>query len=239
MSVTVHRSVVALATLLTASTFGLGAVTPASAATVCGPAGYSAPIATTTSLSLTRSAGQYGSVNVATVRVSSGAGTPAGTVRISVSNGASYTASLNNNGFAQRQLPRNLAPSRTHTVTASYDGQGSCRASGPVSKYYTVVRAGTAVRGLDASDIRRGSRPHVTGRVTSYTGVTPHGKVRISLVKGGQTRQERTVPLRGGRFGATFGRSWTRGPWTVRTAFVSTRYYRAATDSTTFRVGRK
>ena len=50
-----HRSVAVLATLLAASTVGLGAVTSAQAASVCGPKTYAAPIATSTSLSLTRS----------------------------------------------------------------------------------------------------------------------------------------------------------------------------------------
>ena len=64
---------------------GLGAVTSASARTVCGPAGYAAPIATTTSLSLSRTVGEYGSVNNAKVRASVlRVGTPSGNVRMSV-----------------------------------------------------------------------------------------------------------------------------------------------------------
>ncbi len=234
--VTPVRAVLALA--LTASTFGLGAVTSASAASVCGPAGYAAPIATTTSLSLTRSAGQYGAVNVATVRVASGAGTPSGTVRVAV-NGETYTGTLNSDGVAQRQLPRSLAPSHTYRVTASYDGSGSCRASGPVSKFYTVVRAGTAVRGLQVHNAWPGVRPRVSGQVASYTGVVTRGQVRVRLVDHGKVRQERVVGLRNGAFSATFGRTSARGTWTVRAAFVANRAFRGSHASTTFRYGQR
>src|SRR6476620_11761423 len=89
MSVSRAYRSVALASALAAATFGLGAVTSAQAASVCGPSGYAAPIATTTSLSLARSVVEYGSVDLATVKVSSGAGTPSGTVRLGVSDGSS------------------------------------------------------------------------------------------------------------------------------------------------------
>ena len=192
-----HRSVAVLATLLTASTVGLGAVTSAQAASVCGPVGYAAPIATTTSLSLDRSVAEYGFVNVATIRVSSGAGTPSGTVRTSVA-GVTRTDVLDHRGATQRELPRRLEAGHSYSVTTSYDGQGSCQASGPVRKYYTVVRARTDVRGLEASDVRTGGRPHVSGRVASSTGITPDGKVRVTLTRGGTAKQA-TVRLRGGR----------------------------------------
>ena len=228
----------ALALALTASTFGLGAVTSASAASVCGPAGYAAPIATTTTLSLARSAGQYGAVNVATVRVASGAGTPGGTVRVSV-NGETYTGSLNSDGVAQRQLPRSLAPSHTYRVTASYAGSGNCRPSGPVSKFYTVVRAGTFVRGLQVHNIWPGVRPRATGRVDSATGVVTRGQVRVRLVNHGKVRQERIVGLRNGAFRATFGRTTARGTWTVRAKFVANRTFRGSHASATFRYGQR
>jgi len=231
-----HRSVAVLATLLTASTVGLGAVTSAQAASVCGPAGYAAPIATTTSLSLDRSVAEYGFVNVATIRVSSGAGTPSGTVRTSVA-GVTRTDALDHRGATQRELPRRLEAGHSYSVTTSYDGQGSCQASGPVRKYYTVVRARTNVRGLEARDVRTGGRPHVSGRVASSTGITPDGKVRVTLTRGGTAKQA-TVRLRGGRFGVTFGRLSQRGTWKVKAAMVANGDYRASSDSTRFRVGR-
>lgn len=231
-----HRSVAVLATLLTASTVGLGAVTSAQAASVCGPAGYAAPIATTTSLSLDRSVAEYGFVNVATIRVSSGAGTPSGTVRTSVA-GVTRTDVLDHRGATQRELPRRLEAGHSYSVTTSYDGQGSCQASGPVRKYYTVVRARTNVRGLEARDVRTGGRPHVSGRVASSTGITPDGKVRVTL-KRGDTAKQATVRLRGGRFSVTFGRISQRGTWKVKAVMVANGDYRASSDSTKFRVGR-
>ena len=159
-----HRSVAVLATLLAASTVGLGAVTSAEAASVCGPAGYAAPIATTTSLSLDRSVAAYGFVNVASIRVSSGAGTPSGTVRTSVA-GVTRTDTLDHRGTTQRELPRRLEAGHTYKVTTSYAGSGSCQPSGPVSKYYTVVGESTNARGLEARDVRAGGRPHVNGMV--------------------------------------------------------------------------
>ena len=231
-----HRSVAVLATLLTASTVGFGAVTSAQAASVCGPAGYAAPIATTTSLSLDRSVAEYGFVNVATIRVSSGAGTPSGTVRTSVA-GVTRTDALDHRGATQRELPRRLEAGHSYSVTTSYDGQGSCQASGPVRKYYTVVRARTNVRGLEARDVRTGGRPHVSGRVAASTGITPDGKVRVTLTRGGTAKQA-TVRLRGGRFSVTFGRISQRGTWKVKAVMVANRDYRASSDSTRFRVGR-
>lgn len=231
-----HRSVAVLATLLTASTVGLGAVTSAQAASVCGPVGYAAPIATTTSLSLDRSVAEYGFVNVATIRVSSGAGTPSGTVRTSVA-GVTRTDVLDHRGATQRELPRRLEAGHSYSVTTSYDGQGSCQASGPVRKYYTVVRARTNVRGLEARDVRTGGRPHVSGRVASSTGITPDGKVRVTL-KRGDTAKQATVRLRGGRFSVTFGRISQRGTWKVKAVMVANGDYRASSDSTKLRVGR-
>ncbi len=234
------RAVAALTTIGSVSTLALVAVAaPASAASICSNPGYPAPVATSTSLSLTRTVGQYGAVNVASVRVSSGAGTPTGTVRITVSNGASYQASLDRSGFAQRQLPRGLTAQHTYKVSARYDGQGSCRPSGPVSKYYTVVKAGTDVRGLVARDIRKGGRPSVAGRVTSYTGVTPSGSVLVKLVKNGHVEKSKTVTLRDGRFRATFGRTSDTGGWTVKAAYLGNRNFKDSSDSTTFQVTRR
>ena len=224
--ITVSRTAAALAALLTASTIALGAVGPAAAATVCGPAGYAAPIATTTSLTLSRSVQQAGSTNVAKVRVSSGAGTPSGTVHLSVSDGSTYTLSLNGGGLAQQALPRTLRPSKTYTVTASYDGQGTCRPSGPVSKYVTVVRAHTAVRGLAAQHARPGAATHVTGRVASSTGLTPRGQVWVRLVHLGTVRQERVVRLHDGRFTATL-RAAGKG-WTIRAALLQNAVFRGS-----------
>lgn len=230
-----HRSVAVLATLLAASTVGLGAVTSAQAASVCGPSGYAAPIATATGLSLARTVVQYGSVDVATVTVSSGAGTPSGTVHLGVSNGASYRLTLDRHGAARHALPRELPAQRTYTVTASYDGSGSCLGSGPVRKYVTVVRAGTDVRGLEARDIRSGGRPTVSGRVRSDTGLTRNGAVRVTLTRG-DVEKERTVDLRGGRFSVTFGRTDAAGTWKVRAVVLGSRDFRGVSGTTNFRV---
>ena len=227
---------VLLASALATATFGLGAVTSAEAAGVCGPAGYSAPIATNTNLSLNRSMAEYGFVNVATIRVSSGAGTPSGTVRTTVA-GVSRTDELDHRGATQRELPRRLEAGHTYRVSTSYAGNGSCQASGPVSKYYTVVRAGTDVRALAARDIRPGGHPQVSGRVASSTGITPDGLVRVTLTRGGATKQA-TVRLHAGRFNATFGRISHRGTWKVKAEMLGNHDYRGARDWTHFRVGR-
>lgn len=228
-----YRSVV-LASALAAATFGLGAVTSAQAASVCGPAGYAAPIATTTSLSLSRSMAEYGFVNVATIRVRSGAGTPSGTVRTTVA-GTTRSDQLDHRGTTQRELPRLLDAGHTYKVSSSYLGKGSCSASGPVSKYYTVVRAGTDVRGLEAGDIRSGGKPKVSGRVTSSTGVTVDGEVRVTLTNG-DLEKTRTVDLRGGRFTVTFGRTNQAGTWKVRATFLGDRDFKGSSETTNFRV---
>jgi hypothetical protein len=230
-----HRSVAVLATLLAASTVGLGAVTSAEAASVCGPKGYAAPIVTTTSLSLDRSVAEYGFVNVATIRVASGAGTPSGTVRTSVA-GVTRTDALDLRGATRRELPRRLDAGHTYEVTSSYSGNGNCQPSGPARKYYTVVRAGTHVRGLVARNIRSGGRPKVTGWVRSDTDVTTTGKVRVTLTKG-HARKQRTVDLRGGRFNVGFGATNRRGKWAVRVEMLKNRNFQGSAATTSFRVG--
>jgi len=235
MSVSRAYRSVALASALAAATFGLGAVTSAQAASVCGPSGYAAPIATTTSLSLARSVVEFGSADVATVKVSSGAGTPSGSVRLGVSDGSSYRLTLDRRGSARHELPRRLPAQRTYAVTASYDGRGSCQASGPVRKYVTVVRADTDVRGLEARDLRSGGHPTVTGRVRSDTGVTPDGEVRVTLTNG-DLEKTRTADLRGGRFTVRFGRTHQGGTWKVRAAFLGTRDFQGSRGTTSFRV---
>jgi hypothetical protein len=231
-----HRSVAVLAALLAASTVGLGAVTSAQAASACGPRGYAAPVVTTTTLSLGRSLAEYGYLNVATIRVSSGAGTPSGTVRTSVA-GVTRTDVLDRRGATQRELPRRLEAGHTYSVTTSYGGNGSCQASGPSRRFYTVVRARTHVRGLAARDVRAGGRPHVSGRVASSTGITPNGRVRVTLTHDGLARHA-TVRLRGGRFSVTLGRIPERGSWKVKATMVGNGDYRTSSDATRFRVGK-
>ena len=108
-----------------------------------------------------------------------------------------------------------------------------------MSKFYTVVRAGTFVRGLQVHNIWPGVRPRATGRVDSATGVVTRGQVRVRLVNHGKVRQERIVGLRNGAFRATFGRTSARGTWTVRAAFVANRAFRGSHASATFRYGQR
>ena len=234
------RTVAALTAIGTVSVLTVaGAASPAAAATVSWTAGYGAPVPTTASLTLARTVGQYGSVNVATVRVGSGVGAPTdGTVTVTV-NGWSRSAGLNGGGLAQLQLPRTLAAQHTYTVTARYNGRERCQPSSATPKYYTVVKAGTDIRGLAAPDRRVGGRPSVTGRVTSYTGLTPAGTVQVRLFRSGHLKKSKTVSLRGGHFSASFGRISSVGTWTAKAVYVGTRNCRTATDADAFRVSRR
>ena len=223
------------ASVATAGVFSLavvGSTSPAVAA-ACDP-GYAGAASTVTSLKLAHSIGEYGDSNSATVRVSSGAdGTPKGKVTISV-DGHTYSVSLSG-GRASHSLPSNLGAQSTYTVKAKYAGSDCFKSSG-ASKFYTVTKAGTHVRGLAAASIRRGQHPHVTGRVATTDGSTAKGRVTVSLFHDGDLKKRETVSLSGGRFSATFGKVFKRGAWSATATAVPTANYRGSSASDGFRV---
>jgi hypothetical protein len=211
----------------------VGVGTPAASAAGQCNSGYPSSVSTSTSLTLAKTVGAYGETNRASVRVSSGAGTPTGRVTVTVG-GASYSMALSG-GRASHSLPRTLAAQRTHAVTARYTAS-SCYKGSSATKYYTVKRTSVAVRGVSARNIRKGGRPYVTGRVTTASGVTVGGQVTVRLYHAGHRRKTTTVSLRNGHFSAAFGKAYLRGTWTARATALSTSNHGSATGSDSFRV---
>jgi hypothetical protein len=224
--------VVALGSLLAVSLVVL-VPSAAQAAPKCQP-GYPSRITTHTVVRLVRNVGQYGDRNTATVRVTSGSGTPGGRVTLRVAGRASSLAL--HGGVARSSLPRNLAAGHTYRVSATYPGFG-CYKGSSGSTYYTVRRAGAHIRGLHARDIRRGGHPFVSGRVVTSSGATAGGRVVVRLYHGG-LRRTATASVHHGRFAVRFGRVYGTGRWVARATKPPTANFAGSSASDTFRVRR-
>lgn len=199
---------------------------------------------TTTTVTLTRSIGQYGDRNAATVTVTHGQeGVPGATVYISLSGAnvaRTWTITLVN-GKGSVSLPRGLDSGATYTVKAIYKGdgcyQGNAGSPGAAgSAYYTVERASTRVAGLGARNIKAGARPRVVGSVDSTTGRVPDGKITVSLYHNGRRAAAKTVSLSGGRFSVYFGSTRSAGKWLATARYTGARNFNASKNTTSFRV---
>ncbi len=228
-----RRVLVASATAAGALSVSLVAMPASAVPTVTCSPDYPDQVVTTTSLSLGTPVGRFGYYNHAYVEVSSGAGTPGGTVQLRVDDDV-YTLKLKG-GTAKHPLPRTLSAQTTHTVTASYAGAGCYKASSD-SESYTVYRAIASVRGLDADDIRSGHRPSVSGHVTTDTGVTPGGTIEVGLYRNGDLKRSTTTRLDDGAFDVDFGRVYRKGVWTAQAKVQGNSNHFGDTKRTSFRV---
>jgi hypothetical protein len=213
-------SLVALGSLL-AVTLVVLVPSAAQAAPRCQP-GYPASVATHTGVSLARNIGRYGGPNTATV----------GRVTLRVA-GRAFSLVLHG-GTARARLPRNLAAGHTYPVTATYPGYGCYKGSAGAT-YYTVLRAGAHITGLQARNIRSGGHPFVSGRVVTTSGVTATGRVWVRLYHGG-LRRTATAYLHRGRFAVRFGAVSSRGVWVARATKPPTDNFGRSTASDKFRV---
>lgn len=199
---------------------------------------YPSSVSTNTTVSTTRGVAAYGAATTATATVTrDDAGyNPRGSVRFLLRGAVdkSWTVKLRN-GQASVSLPRTLPAGNTYTVTAKYFPP-SCsifkRSSG--STYYTVFKAGTRTR-VNAPNIRRTQRP--SANVVVRSTLTPSGKVRVVLVRKGNTVAAQTKRLSGGRASASF-RKVRPGKYTMKVKYLGTRNFRASSGADTFRVRR-
>lgn len=199
---------------------------------------YPNSVATVTHLNLQRNIAQYGAITRARVRVTDGglAGTPHGTITLRVF-GHVQTKRLFD-GRAVFTLPRRLPAQATYTVRANYRAPAESRyRNSSDSASYTVVKANTTAHAR-ARDIARSERPHVHVRVSSDTGLTPRGDVRVRLIKNGDVRRSKTVTLQDGEAVVSFRRVRALGQWTAKVRYLGNANFQRDTDWDTFRVTR-
>jgi hypothetical protein len=237
VSTAFQRIIATVAALGTVLGLALVAFIPSAAqAATCNPS-YPASVATTTSVNLVRNVGEYGDSNTATVRVSSDAGVPDGTVNLRISDGGGFYRLNLNGGVARRSLPDDLDARNTYTVTATYLGEG-CYAGSSDSTNYTVQRAGVRIVGFSARNISRGDRPFVSGRVVTTSDASASGRVTVRLYFRG-LRDVGTDRLDGnGRFALSFDRVYRVGTWTARATIPDSDNFGGDTASDSFRVRR-
>lgn len=155
----------AAAVLASCAAAGLVLLVPASAQAAGCP--YPAKSATATSASVSAAVVTRGHTDTVTVTVTSGAGTPSGTVALTVDGNSIGTLTLNN-GSASASLPTGQVG--THTVVATF--RGSCLFAG--SQGTTAYRVkGAQILGRSAH--RGPNRPPVSLAGTSAG--TPSGGV--------------------------------------------------------------
>lgn len=199
---------------------------------------YPASVPTTASLRLRHHIGQYGDYNRAFVSVDAGAGTPTGKVRITVVGVDSWVVRLSG-GTASHALPRLLRAQKTYEVRAHYrPGCSMFQSSTAAPKRYIVQKARGVIKDLHVRDISRGGHPVVRVGVGSSTGLTPHGKVRVRLVKNGHVRKTEFHRLHDGFAKVRFGRTWQRGKWVAKVKYLGNHNFTRAYGSTTFHVRR-
>ena len=229
---------VAVGTAFAGAALAAPATVAPSIANMSCKAQYQHSVVTKTHLSLSRTAGEFGQRNVAEVVVTSDAGVPTGRVRITT-NLRSWTVTLDPNGYARHRLSRFLSPG-TYPVSARYyPGCSRFGRSHSPRWSYTVSKAHTSVVDMHARNIDRGARPAVGLDVTTSTGVTPHGRVRIKLYHHSHLRRARTVRLHGGHGWVRFGRVWQRRSWQVTATYLGTRNLRRSASDTGFWVSRR
>jgi hypothetical protein len=198
--------------------------------------GYQSSLATTTNVTLSQNVVQYGARVRATIQVSSGTGTPGGTVTLALQGMRSWTLELNAEGIAGLTLPR-LGADETYGILVTYDGH-NCYTASHDSAFLTVKKARSNTH-ANARGINNGARPVVTGDVTTSTGVTPRGTVRVTLSKRGDVVKRTNVRLSGGEFKARFGKTFGVGRWVATATYLGNDNIRRSSDADAFRIHRR
>ncbi|NUU18862.1 glycoside hydrolase family 3 [Cellulomonas humilata] len=157
------------------------------------------PVASTTSLSLSRSFVAFGNAVTARVAVSAAGGAPTGSVQVLVDGTSVATAPLAADGTAKVRLPAAVATGR-HRVTAVYEGAPAADppvlGSTSAAVTLTVTRTLPTVR-TDGTDwtVRRSDPKQVHVQVAGVAGVTPTGTVDVWV--NGSRKGSATLDARG------------------------------------------
>ncbi|HEX6246575.1 MAG TPA: Ig-like domain-containing protein [Nocardioidaceae bacterium] len=208
---------------------------------------YAAERQTTTTLELSRAAGQYGAINRATATVTDGDATPTGSVRFTVydkTSGAvtpAGTDALDANGQATVRLSRYLRANRTYMVTANYRPSDSCefQPSDAEAMFYTVYKRTTSTS-VDAPARRAGQRPVVSVTVNAYFPERLAGRAKIVITKKGQGKALRGRIVRLNDRAATVSFKRLRpGVYTAKVRYTGNVNYAASSGADNFRVFRR
>lgn len=199
---------------------------------------YPGSVSTTTDLSVRPAVAAYGTSAKATAKVSSGSGTPWGSVRFVLTKPdgkVRWDVSLSR-GVAAVSLPRTLSAGHTYPVTARYMPTECSRFAGSSDgAYYTVKKSPASTR-VNAPNVRRTQSARVNVAVGSST-VAPTGQVRIVVKRRGRVVASKVRTLSGGKASASFGRIRV-GSYDVRAVYRGTINFGSSAGSDEFRVRR-
>lgn len=197
---------------------------------------YPDSVATSTDITLDKTAAPYGSTNTATVQVSSGAGTPEGKVKIRVKGVQTWTHTLSN-GRASQSLPRTLDAGETYTVRGIYNGQCDWRGSSD-SAFYTVKKAGVNVNPF----VDNGKKGQFSAVFRGRGGLDPQGGqakfVVRKLTKNGSKWIAATRTSVSGGAASVDMKNLSRGDYKLKVKFLGTSNFKKGKDSVGFSVGR-
>lgn len=139
-------------------------------------------VATSTTVSLSKTRATYNSGVTATVRVAAAGTSPTGKVTLGIA-GRSYSATLKN-GTARVKLDRAVAPG-TRAVTARYNGAaGFSKSTGKATLTVTKAKPSVSVK-LAKAKIKASQRAtaKVTVKLPGSLGAKPSGKVAVYVGK--------------------------------------------------------
>lgn len=169
---------------------GVFAIAQFGAPSLATAAPYPPSVVTSTELTLDKTTVNQGESNTAHVKVSSGAGTPTGTVTFKVA-GRQATVTLGPDGTASWDLPTDLPPGATYNVTARYNGAGVYKPSSDSARVTVENKRGNGqVKGSEGS--QGGNNGGAGG-----TGENGGGKGRTAPTTGGLVGEDTSGGLPG------------------------------------------
>lgn len=183
-----------------------------------------------TSLSLTRVVGPWGSVNRATAKVTSGAGTVTGQVQFLVNGKVRATLSLSG-GSATYTLPRGLKARRTHTVLVRY--LETCEFDdSQATKFYSVIKAKPRIK----ATVVKARKAVFKAKVHSVTGLpAKNGTVVFKVKKGQATVRTAVKKVRKGVAKVNV-RDLGKGQYVLKVRYLGNKNIKPGKKSKKFRV---
>ena len=199
---------------------------------VAAPVGPVAPAASTVAVTISPASAAVGVKRTATASVASLAGTRTGTVTFAV--GSTRVVANLSGGKAAWTLP-SLAVGR-HSVTATYSGDRATARATSAAATVTVSKASSKVSGkvkVTGTTKKVAKKVTISLTVTSAKGVSPAGKVKVTVV--GPTRKTVTVSVNAKGTAAVTLKNVKRGRYTTRAAYTGNTSVSASSGLVKFR----